>query len=62
MSNKGCWWECVYEEDEDRYTYRMQVEGGWLYRYEVSFPTSNESRNACVAMVFVPEPQKKTKR
>ena len=51
-------WEQICEEHvkfEERHTYRMRIEGGSLYRYELNAVSSDNSRETCVTMVFVPE-------
>lgn len=58
-------WEEICNDDrndQQRRTYRMTVEGGHLYRYDLDSPNSNESRAHCVAMVFVPAPPSQRSR
>ena len=59
-------WEHVCTEDrefESRITSCMRIEEGTLYRCEIDRPVSNESRQFCVAMVFVPDrPRPKVKK
>ena len=38
-------------------TSRLEVPGGWLYRFQVNTAVSCESRQVSVDMVFVPNPQ-----
>ena len=52
-------WERICEESaefENRCTFRMRIEGGSLYRYELNTPISANSRALCISMVFVPDP------
>ncbi len=52
-------WQIVCEESkeyEQRRTLRMRVPGGFLYRYELNTPVSEESCQLALAMMFVPQP------
>jgi hypothetical protein len=45
MTNKT--WQLVVDEssaDERRRTFKLRVPGGWLYRYELNEPISNDAR------------------
>ncbi len=57
-------WKCIdgsLGEFEDKYTYRMRIEGGCLYRHEVDYWNSDNLRGARNCMVFVPGPGKQHK-
>ncbi len=54
----GAFWQLVDAKKEDlssRQTYRARVPGGWLYRFDLNVPDSNDSIAFCVSMVFVPK-------
>lgn len=56
-------WEKVTAEQEtcsSRSTYKLKVEGGWLYRVEANEVVSEESRGFAVALAFVPAPAPST--
>ncbi len=59
------YWEMICEEDDSfhfRRTERLDVPGGWLYRFEAYTPLSHDANQHSVAMQFVPTPKAKVKK
>ncbi|MHC4067208.1 MAG: hypothetical protein ACYSUI_22275 [Planctomycetota bacterium] len=59
MASDHKWEQITNESDEFEYrrTCRMSVPGGWLYRYELDKPISDDARQSSLAMTFVPKPK-----
>lgn len=58
------YWELVCEEEEGfhfKRTERLDVPGGWLYRFEAVVTITEEANQHSVAMQFVPTPKLKVK-
>ena len=60
----SCKWETVLDETDKRHVNcisRIEVPGGWIYRFERLIPACDEFNSYGVALQFVPRPQLKAK-